>query len=236
MPPKPFNIDTVVDAVWVIIQAMPEYRSTKSLKSHLGPDGAAIIGRHFSIGWLDKIKVNATASKVPVPTLDQLAAELGFAGKTALQSAGIAADPELFMIVAGFAKGRYLGITYDKVIVLPISNKDDLATTVHELVHSIQWDQLGPTGFLKKYLNGFRGGTSYRNTPAEKRAYHFSDEFERRTRSLFTTKLRKSLNKYTLAEMQKLMKAAGKNPKDLKNFTSAISALSVTKPSAVLGM
>lgn len=236
MSPKPFTIDTVSDAVWVIIQAMPEYRNTKSLKSHLGADGAAIVGRHFSVGWLGKIKVNATAPRVPVPTLDQLAAELGFASKTALKSTAMAADAELYMIVDGFAKGGYLGITYDKVIVLPVSNKDDLATTVHELVHSIQWDQLGPTVFLKKYLNGFRNRTPYRNTPAEKRAYHFSDDFEKRIRSLFTTKLRKNLSKYTVAEMKKVMKAAGKNPKDLQKFTSAISALSVTKPSAVLGM
>ena len=236
MPTKSFNIDTVADAVWAIIQAMPEYRSTKGLKAHLGSDGAAIVGRHFSIGWLERIKVNTTASQVPVPTLNQLAIQLGFVDTIALQSAGMAADTELYMIVDGFAKGKYLGITYDKVIMLPNSNKDDLATTVHELVHSIQWDRLGPTVFLKKYLNGFRGSTTYRNTPAERRAYYFSDEFERRTRSLFTTKLRKSLNKYTVTEMQKLMKAAGKDPKDLKTFTTAMSALSVTGPSAVLGM
>ena len=234
--PKPFNIDTVADAAWAIIQAIPEYRRTKRLKAHLGTDGAAIVGRHFSVGWLDRIKVNATASRVPVPTLDQLAGELGFAGATALKAAGMAADAELYMILDKFAKGKYLGITYDKVIMLPVWNRDDLATTVHELVHTIQWDRFGPTVFLKKYLNGFRGGTAYRDTPAEKRAYHFSDEFERRTRSLFTTKLRKSLSKYTVTEMQKLMKAAGKDPKDLQAFTATMSAMAVTKPSAVLGM
>lgn len=234
--PQPFNIDTVVDAAWAIIQAIPEYRRTKSLKAHLGTDGAAIVGRHFSVGWLDRIKVNATASQVPVPTLDQLAGQLGFAGTTALKSAGMAADAELCVILDEFARRKYLGITYDKVIMLPVRNKDDLATTVHELVHTIQWDHFGPTVFLKKYLNGFRGGTAYRDTPAEKRAYHFSDEFERRTRSLFTTKLRRSISKHTVTEMQKLMKAAGKNPKDLQSFTATMSAMSVTKPSAVLGM
>ena len=236
MSPKPFNIDTVADAAWAIIQSFPEHKTVKSLSSHIGPDGTAIANRQFSVGWLNKIKVNATVSQVSVPALKQMGAELGYPDANALEVAGKAADVELYMIIKAFSGGKYLGITYDKVIMLPTSNKDDLATTVHELVHTIQWDRLGPIVFLKKYLSGFRGGTAYQNTPAEKRAYYFQGEFEKRIRSLFTTKLHKSIVKYTVAEMQRVMKATGKNPKDLKTFTSQMSALSVTGPSAILGM
>ena len=73
MSPKPFNIDTVADAAWAIIQSFPEHKTVKSLSSHIGPDGTAIVNRQFSVGWLNKIKVNAAVPQVPVPTLKQMA-------------------------------------------------------------------------------------------------------------------------------------------------------------------
>jgi hypothetical protein len=49
----------------------------------------------------------------------------------------------------------------------------------HELVHVVQYQNLGLAGFSRKYVLGFLQGGSYEDIPLEKHAYALGARFER---------------------------------------------------------
>jgi len=70
------------------------------------------------------------------------------------------------------------GITYRNTYFL----KEDGASTesihFHELVHVVQWQQLGVDGFLTAYATGLLQH-GYRNNPLEAMAYELQEQFDR---------------------------------------------------------
>jgi hypothetical protein len=59
-------------------------------------------------------------------------------------------------------------VTFVDVIVSQEEFTDDLL--FHELVHAVQYAQLGTREFASRYVNGFISGGSYENIPLEKQA------------------------------------------------------------------
>ena len=67
------------------------------------------------------------------------------------------------------------GITFQDVVVHvePLS----LQLLFHELVHAVQYKQLGIDGFAARYVRGFLSGGSYEEIPLEKQAYELEARF-----------------------------------------------------------
>jgi hypothetical protein len=56
----------------------------------------------------------------------------------------------------------------------------------HELVHAVQYAQLGPKRFATLYVNGFIKGASYDEIPLEKNAYELESRFSEGTNGSFS--------------------------------------------------
>lgn len=81
--------------------------------------------------------------------------------------------PEL----ASFEQLNLVGITFRDTIFLNPSHRTE-GLHFHELVHVLQWDQLGPENFLLAYGVGLlRFG--YQKSPLEQMAYLFQANFDR---------------------------------------------------------
>jgi hypothetical protein len=67
------------------------------------------------------------------------------------------------------------GITFVDVVV----HAAPLTRTLlfHELVHVVQYQQLGVSGFADHYVRGFLNGGSYEEIPLEKQAYELEARF-----------------------------------------------------------
>jgi hypothetical protein len=68
-------------------------------------------------------------------------------------------------------------ITFVDVMVSKEEFTDSLL--FHELVHAVQYAQLGTKEFASRYVNGFISGGSYEEIPLEKNAYALETRFSR---------------------------------------------------------
>lgn len=93
--------------------------------------------------------------RVPVPPL----AELGIPG------------------FAGFESMQAAGITYLDTFFVDRRCADDESLHFHEMIHVIQWQVLGPGGFLAAYADGL-ARFGYRDSPLEVMAYDLQARFE----------------------------------------------------------
>lgn len=66
-------------------------------------------------------------------------------------------------------------VTFVDVIVSHEEFTDDLL--FHELVHAVQYAQLGTREFASRYLKGFISGGSYDGIPLEKQAYDLEQRY-----------------------------------------------------------
>lgn len=66
-------------------------------------------------------------------------------------------------------------VTFVDVIVSQEEFTDELL--FHELVHAVQYAQLGPKEFASRYINGFINGGGYDEIPAEKHAYQLEQRY-----------------------------------------------------------
>ena len=85
---------------------------------------------------------------------------------TMLKIMGIRQLPEFSAMAA---------ITFVDVIVSHEEVTDPLL--FHELVHVVQYDQLGTKEFAVRYVNGFLQGGGYSEIPLEKHAYGLEERF-----------------------------------------------------------
>lgn len=108
----------------------------------------------FSDKLLATAKV-VLVDKVPVPPL----ASLGL--------------PEF----AAFASGDYAGITFKDTYFLKASEANSESLHFHELVHIVQWRELGVENFLLRYAAGL-ANHGYRNSPLEDLAYKLQAAFD----------------------------------------------------------
>jgi len=67
------------------------------------------------------------------------------------------------------------GITFQDIVVHaePLTRR----LLFHELVHAVQYVQLGLQGFAEHYVRGFLSGGSYEEIPLEKQAYELEGRF-----------------------------------------------------------
>jgi hypothetical protein len=82
-----------------------------------------------------------------------------------------------------FEKGIYRGITYRNTYFVLEAGSTDESLHFHELVHVIQWQQLGVDGFLTAYGVGLLEH-GYRNNPLEAMAYDLQAQFDQGVLSL----------------------------------------------------
>ena len=76
-----------------------------------------------------------------------------------------------------FESGNYSGITFMDTYFYRRERALDEALHFHELVHTLQWDEMGPENFLLVYgLNLLEHG--YRISPLEKIAYDLEERFK----------------------------------------------------------
>jgi hypothetical protein len=109
----------------------------------------------FSANLLARTKVVAVA-RVPVPPLTAM---------------GL---PEF----SAFEKGDYAGIAFKDTYFLQIAQATNESTHFHELVHVLQWADLGVERFLLAYAAGLEAN-GYRNSPLEAMAWELQDYFDR---------------------------------------------------------
>ena len=76
-----------------------------------------------------------------------------------------------------FESSNYAGVTYLSTYYLRESQAKDESLNFHEMVHVIQWDELGAEGFLLLYAIGL-AQIGYRHSPLEEIAYYLQSEFE----------------------------------------------------------
>ena len=60
------------------------------------------------------------------------------------------------------------------------------ALLFHELVHVVQYAQMGVKEFAARYVNGFIQGGSYQEIPLEKNAYALEGRFSQNTSEQFS--------------------------------------------------
>lgn len=75
------------------------------------------------------------------------------------------------------------GITYKNTYFIKKGYESDIALHFHELVHVLQWQNLGALPFIQRYMEEvLRLG--YRDAPLEKMAYDLQDHFSMRREPL----------------------------------------------------
>lgn len=87
--------------------------------------------------------------------------------------------PREFLVPAGLGDlaGRHVGgLTLDDTYYLMPSAADNLRIHFHELVHVAQWQQLGPGGFIARYLKELVA-YGYECMPLERMAYGLDARF-----------------------------------------------------------
>jgi hypothetical protein len=87
--------------------------------------------------------------------------------------------PEL----ASFEKGDYSAITYRNTYFVREAGSTDESLHFHELVHVVQWQQLGVDAFLTAYAIGLLE-QGYRDNPLEAMAYDLQAQFDQSVQPL----------------------------------------------------
>lgn len=148
----------------------------------------AIIGQLSSMveNYILNRRKEYSARAVPL-SADQRSAMLGFFPAEILDGTRLVLlDGERIQDPPFYGKARMMGfknlpsfadtaaVTFVDVIV----SQEEFANSLlfHELVHVVQYEELGTREFACRYVNGFVNGGSYENIPLEKNAY----ELERR--------------------------------------------------------
>lgn len=113
------------------------------------------LSQYYSPEVLSRMKV-VVVDKVPVPPLSKLGLR-GF---------------------EDFEKMEAAGITYKDTFFVKASEVNRESLHFHELVHTLQWEELGAGPFLLAYAAGL-AEKGYRESPLEVMAYDLTDRFNR---------------------------------------------------------
>jgi hypothetical protein len=113
------------------------------------------LGDFYSAETLQRAQYVVT-NRIPVPPLT----ELGLPG------------------FEDFENGDPLGITYGDLYFVRAWRVGDESLHFHELVHTIQWNHLGPEKFLAEYALGYLNAGVYENNPLEQIAFALQARFE----------------------------------------------------------
>jgi len=89
--------------------------------------------------------------------------------------------PELRQAGLGsFIDTDFGGITYKNIYFIKKGQENNLALHFHELVHVLQWQNLGALEFINRYMEEILK-FGYEGAPLEKMAYALEDHFTKRT-------------------------------------------------------
>jgi hypothetical protein len=113
------------------------------------------LGSYYSAGLLASAKAIPVA-RVPVPPL----ATMGLVGFTEFEQLNAA------------------GITYYSSFFVNRDSAGDESLFFHELVHVVQWQNLGPARFIMAYALGHLLSGGYRTNPLEVMAYDLQARFD----------------------------------------------------------
>jgi hypothetical protein len=133
----------------------------QSQREALAPSGQPIAAAHeqplipfFSIGLLRNVRV-AQRVRVPNPPFYAELVKIGFTNLPSFTNMD--------------------AITF--VDVLAFQVEVTTSTLFHELVHVVQYEQLGLVAFAERYVRGFLQSGSYRGIPLEVNAYQLQVRF-----------------------------------------------------------
>lgn len=85
--------------------------------------------------------------------------------------------PELRQMGLGdFIDMEFDGITYKNTYYILPHSINNLRLHFHELVHVAQWEELGPSSFIKRYIHEILN-CGYNQAPLEKMAYSLENHF-----------------------------------------------------------
>lgn len=85
--------------------------------------------------------------------------------------------------LGGFIDMDLEGITYKNTYFIKKGDEGDIALHFHELVHVLQWQNLGALPFIQRYMEEIRH-FGYQNAPLEKMAYDLQNHFSMRREPL----------------------------------------------------
>lgn len=114
------------------------------------------LSKYFELSTLQAAKV-VRLPRVPFPPLQQW----GLGNK-----------------FSAFEQGDFDGITYLDTFFIKETKSKDEALHFHELVHIVQWRELGEKDFLFRYANGLEKH-GYDDSPLENMAYSMQDQFSK---------------------------------------------------------
>lgn len=80
------------------------------------------------------------------------------------------------MGLGDFIDMKVSGITYKNTYYLLPTSVDNLRVHFHELVHVLQWQNLGDLAFIERYMNEIKR-FGYHNAPLEIMAYSLDTHF-----------------------------------------------------------
>jgi hypothetical protein len=208
---------------WPLLQTLTSNPSQPA-KTFLGLAGTAIVERHFTAGWLDKIKIGTYGAGVPAPVLKDLWTAMGYPDQASFKTECDKIHAKLFAVLGAFTNGAgFTGITYNTTIYVTSKSADDLTLVMHELVHSLQWFHYAKTGFLRRYIEGFVTAPDYKSNPAEARAYAEQNKFKNAANAELLKAKQGTLAKWGGA-IRKAANATGAGSLD-KDLPIAIAAL-----------
>jgi len=75
-------------------------------------------------------------------------------------------------------QNQFDGITYKDTYYLLPKAADDVSIHFHELVHVIQWRELGPRAFIQRYIEEIQTFGYSRQAPLEGMAFGLQDHFD----------------------------------------------------------
>jgi hypothetical protein len=87
-----------------------------------------------------------------------------------------------------FERGDYGGITYLDTFFIRSDHADEEGLYFHELIHVVQWRELGAERFIASYADGLER-YGYIHSPLEKMAYEAEDQFKKSTSRFDAEKL-----------------------------------------------
>lgn len=97
--------------------------------------------------------------------------------------------PELRALGVGdFLDMDVAGITYNDTYYVKKESVSDLLLHFHELVHVVQWQELTPPGFIKRYIQEMQC-FGYKKAPLEKMAYELGKEYKKQASGFSVVKL-----------------------------------------------
>lgn len=81
--------------------------------------------------------------------------------------------------LGGFIDTDFDGITYKNTCFIKKGQENNLALHFHELVHVLQWKNLGALAFINRYIEELLK-FGYEGAPLEKMAYALEDHFTKK--------------------------------------------------------